>query len=146
MIILPVELYDQMLAQARAELPLECCGLLAGTKTEGMIKLTAVYPATNIDQSQEHFSIDPREQLAALKDMRQKGWEMLGNYHSHPATPARPSAEDIKLAYHPDAVYMILSLMQPDAPVLKAFRVAGGEAAEVKLVLETGMKEGTLRC
>jgi proteasome lid subunit RPN8/RPN11 len=50
----------------------------------------------------------------------------LGNFHSHPETPARPSEEDIRLSYDPTASYLILSLMHPE-PELKAFHVASGQ-------------------
>jgi proteasome lid subunit RPN8/RPN11 len=91
-----------------------------------------VYLLSNPDQSPEHFSIDPCEQLAAVKDIRKNGLSPLGNFHSHPASPARPSAEDIRLAYDSSAVYLILSLAGP-APVLKAFSVQNGQAAEVPI-------------
>jgi proteasome lid subunit RPN8/RPN11 len=64
--------------------------------------------------------------------MRAYGLEPLGNFHSHPATPARPSAEDIKLAYDPRASYLIISLAA-ETPVLKAFAVANGEALPQEL-------------
>ncbi|HWQ77591.1 MAG TPA: M67 family metallopeptidase [Anaerovoracaceae bacterium] len=117
--------YDAIVAHAQAVLPNEACGLVAGTR-KGEIKIVEkVYPLTNPDQSPEHFSIDPKEQLAAIKEMRAIGLVPLGNFHSHPATPARPSQEDIRLAYDPKAVYLILSLAG-EAPVLKAFQIAGG--------------------
>ena len=78
---------------------------------------------TNIDASNEHFSMDPREQLAAVKDMRANGYELLGNVHSHPESPSRPSEEDKRLAYDSKVNYLILSLMEIDNPVLKAFNI-----------------------
>ena len=82
-----------------------------------------VYLLTNMDESNEHFSMDPKEQLAAVKDMRKNGYVPLGNFHSHPETPSRPSEEDKRLAYDSTAVYMIMSLMDNDNPVFKAFGV-----------------------
>jgi len=82
-----------------------------------------VYLLTNIDESNEHFSMDPKEQLAAVKDMRKNGCVPLGNFHSHPESPSRPSEEDKRLAYDSKANYLILSLMEADNPVLNAFRV-----------------------
>ena len=82
-----------------------------------------VYLLTNIDASNEHFSMDPREQLAAVKDMRANGYELLGNFHSHPESPSRPSEEDKRLAYDSKVNYLILSLMEIDNPVLKAFNI-----------------------
>ena len=68
----------------------------------------------------------PEEQFAVAKDMRNAGLEMAAVYHTHPATPARPSQEDIKLAVMPGAVYVILSLADPDEPVAKAFAIEDG--------------------
>lgn len=117
--------YNIIVSHARAGLPCEACGLIAGT-VEGEIKtVKKVYPLENPDHSPEHFSIAPKEQLAAIRDMRSLGISPLGNFHSHPASPARPSAEDIRLAYDPKASYLILSLAE-EHPVLKAFQIESG--------------------
>jgi proteasome lid subunit RPN8/RPN11 len=117
--------YELILAHARVGLPDEACGLIAGTAENGVKNVSKVYRLTNTDHSPEHFSIDPREQLAAVKDMRASGLQPLGNFHSHPASPARPSEEDIRLAFDPAASYLILSLAEAD-PVLKAFHIENG--------------------
>lgn len=99
------------------------CGLLGGT-IEGDVKtIEKVYLLTNIDESNEHFSMDPKEQLSAIKDIRQNGYQMIGNFHSHPESPSRPSEEDKRLAFDPNIEYLILSLMDAENPVLKAFGV-----------------------
>ena len=67
--------------------------------------------------------MDPREQLAAVKDMRANGYELLGNFQSHPESPSRPSEEDKRLAYDSKVNYLILSLMEIDNSVLKAFNI-----------------------
>jgi len=118
--------YEAIIAHARSGLPNESCGLIAGKVDNDIKIIDKTYLLSNPDNSPEHFSIDPKEQLAAVKDMRLHGLSPLGNFHSHPATPARPSAEDIKLAYDPKASYLILSLAE-ETPVLKAFGIAGGE-------------------
>lgn len=115
--------YNKMLAHCEAGLPNESCGLLAGT-IEGEVKtVTKTYLLTNIDASNEHFSMDPKEQLAALKDARANGYQILGNFHSHPESPSRPSEEDKRLAYDSSIEYLILSLQERDNPVLKAFGI-----------------------
>ena len=79
--------YEIILKHARENLPEEACGLVAGKK-EGKDKfIEKVYCLTNIDHSNEHFSLDPKEQLAAVKDMRANGLVPLGNWHSHPESP-----------------------------------------------------------
>ena len=128
--------FKKMLHHAIAELPNEACGLIAGVKdgTDKVIK--KVYLLTNTDHSNEHFSLDPREQLAAVKDMRANGFIPLGNWHSHPETPSRPSDEDKRLAYDKTASYMILSLMDRNNPVLNSFHIEGDRAEKEELVIE----------
>lgn len=133
MIVLKKDHYQEILSHSKASLPNEACGLLGGTVADGVKTVEKIYRLTNIDQSPEHFSMDPKEQFAAIKDMRTFGWVALGNFHSHPATPSRPSEEDIRLAYDPQASYLILSLQDGNNPVLKAFRVTDGKAEEEEL-------------
>ena len=126
--------YETILAHARAGLPNEACGLIGGTDTdEGVRVIRKVYCLRNVDASNEHFSLEPAEQLAAVKDMRQEGLRPLGNWHSHPETPSRPSQEDIRLAYDSKASYLILSLEHPEAPVLNAFHVEQGAVRKEEL-------------
>ena len=115
--------YEKIIAHAKANLPEEACGMIAGSKDGDIKKIEKVYLLTNIDHTNEHFSMDPREQLAAVKDMRANGLTMLGNWHSHPESPSRPSEEDKRLAYDSTVNYLILSLMNIDEPVLKAFDI-----------------------
>ena len=122
-IIMKKEDYETILEHCRKGLPNEACGLLAGT-VEGNVKtVTKVYLLNNIDESNEHFSIYLKEQIAALKDARANGVGLIGNFHSHPESPSRPSEEDKRLSFDPTFEYLILSLQEPDAPVLKAFEV-----------------------
>lgn len=114
------KIYDYALAQR----PDEACGLIAGADTEdGVREIKKVYLLTNTDHTNEHFTIDPREQLKAIKDMRAAGLRPLGNWHSHPETPSRPSEEDKRLANDSRASYLILSLAAEGKPVLNAFHV-----------------------
>ena len=136
MIKLSKENYKKIVDHAISELPNEACGLIAG-RIEGDDKLIEkVYLLTNIDHSNEHFSLDPKEQLAAVKDMRSNGLVPLGNWHSHPESPSRPSDEDKRLAYDKTASYMILSLIERDNPVLNSFHIEGDEASREELIIE----------
>ncbi|MDR3333309.1 MAG: M67 family metallopeptidase [Treponema sp.] len=129
MLIVSSQHHETMLAHAHAGLPNEACGLFAGT-IEGDVKtVKAVYGLTNTDQSPEHFSMSPEEQFAAIADIRKQGLVLLGNFHSHPDTPARASAEDIRLAFEPSLSYVIISL-QAAKPCLKSFLIRGGIATE----------------
>ena len=74
----------------------------------------------------DHFTLDPRDLMNAIKDMRANGLKPLGNWHSHPSSPSRPSVEDIRLAFDSKASYLILSLIA-DYPVLNSFHIENGE-------------------
>lgn len=123
--------YNSILAQARQDAPVESCGYLLGTDKENA---TENYAMTNIDHSEEHFSLDPKEQFAAIKYARQNGLKVVGNWHSHPASPSRPSLEDIRLAYDPSILYFILSLAAEE-PVLNAFRIQQGEVEKFPVII-----------
>lgn len=114
-------LYQAVIDHAKAHAPLEACGYLAGTTDEKGIQISTFMPMTNVDKSPEHFSFDPKEQFAALKQVRQTGEHLLVVYHSHPETPPRLSAEDVRLFNDPNTVYLIVSLMAD--PDMKAYTV-----------------------
>jgi len=131
---IPQEIFSQMLAQAREEAPLEACGILAGSGH----RVQRFYKMANTDQSADHFTMAPEEQFAVMKDMRAKGLEMLAIYHSHPASPARPSAEDIRLAFTPGVIYVIVSLQASAQLQIRGFIIDGDDVAEsaVKIIEE----------
>lgn len=128
--------YEAILTHARSNLPEEACGLIGGIVVNGNKIIKKVYLLTNIDHSNEHFSLDPREQLNAIKDMRSHGLEPLGNWHSHPESPSRPSEEDKRLAYDSKASYFILSLQDNDNPVLNSFHIEKNEVTKEELVIK----------
>ena len=134
MLILKQEDYQKILEHAKTGLPNEACGLLGGyTNEDGSQVITDVYLLRNVDESREHFSMDPKEQFAAVKDIRSKGRELLGNFHSHPESPSRPSEEDIRLAYDSKIHYLILSLMEEGNPVLNSFHIEKGAVTKETL-------------
>ncbi len=139
MIKLRKEDYETILAHAKKEAPVEACGLIAGHIDGGDKIVDKVYILTNTDHAEEHFTLDPREQLAAVKDMRANGLEQLGNWHSHPVSPSRPSDEDKRLAYDSTASYLILSLID-DEPVLNSFHVENNEATKEVLKIVNSEK------
>ena len=128
--------FEKILKHAESVLPEEACGLIAGEITDGGKIIKKVYILTNTDHSNEHFSLDPKEQLAAVKDMRANGLTPLGNWHSHPESPSRPSEEDKRLAYDSKASYLILSLMDREKPVLNSFRISGDAAENEGLTID----------
>ena len=131
MIKISKPIYEQIIQHAIHELPNEACGYLAGC--DGVV--SAVYQLTNTDHSPDHFTLDPAEQFKAVKDARSKGLEIMANYHSHPSSPPRPSAEDIRLAYDPTISYVIVSLAA-DLPLVRSFKITDGtvEQEEIELL------------
>jgi len=130
---IPNEIYAQIVDQARAEAPIEACGMLAGS--EG--RVSKLYRMTNADAANDHFMMTPEEQFAVVKDIRAEGLAMLAIYHSHPETPARPSEEDIRLALTPGVIYVIVSLVD-GPPVVKGFLIDNGSVTEVPVTVTEG--------
>ena len=119
---LPAALRAAILDRALASPEVEVCGLLGGADGRALshyaVANVAGEPATN-------FLMEPREQLGAMKTMRERGEELVGIYHSHPAGPATPSARDLEFAAYPGVAYLIVSLEQRGAPVLAGFVLDG---------------------
>ena len=124
-LVIPQSILTQIIAHAQREAPKEACGLISGRDGTAV----KAYPITNTDQSNVTYLMDPKEQFAAFKEMRQAGTELLAIYHSHPATEAYPSPTDKKLAFYPEAYYVIISLAQTE-PVVRAFTIVNGEVKE----------------
>lgn len=133
MIQIPRSIVEGIVLQARAELPNEACGLLAGKGTEAQKR----FGMTNADASPEHFTFLPAEQFQVLRAARSEGLDIIANYHSHPVTPARPSEEDIKLAFDPNILYIIVSLAAAE-PVVKAFHIRQGVVENVPVEILEG--------
>ena len=128
------ELYNDILNGAKEVFPEEACGLIAGVCIDGIFEIKKVYVLENTDHSSEHFSMNPQEQLVCVKNMRLSGFLPLGNWHSHPSTPSRPSEEDKRLAFDKKAIYMILSLAE-EQPELNAFHIEGEQARKENLLI-----------
>ena len=124
-----------IIEHAEGEAPNEACGYLA--EQNGVI--VRHYALTNLDKAADHYSMDPKEQFAAIKDIRGRELQLAAVYHSHPETPARPSAEDIRLAYDPEISYLIISLAE-SAPGIKSFKIRSDTVSpeEIEIVEEVG--------
>lgn len=130
MLILTQAQLRQVLEHAQAEAPNEACGLLAGLAQ----RVTQVLPALNVAQNPAvEYLMDPQDQIRHFQALEEQGLELLGIYHSHPVSPAYPSPTDLSMAFYPEAVYAIVSLMEINHPVLRAFRILEGQIVEVPL-------------
>lgn len=133
MIKMPQSVYDEIVAHALKDNPIEACGYLAGINGE----VKYAIPMKNTDASNEHFSFDPQEQFDAFKKTQKEGLRLISVYHSHPETPARPSEEDIRLAFDPNVSYIIVSLAG-EMPDMKSFIIKNKtvEKEEIQIILE----------
>ena len=124
------EILDEMLAHARREARIECCGLLAGR--DGLI--TEIFPATNVLASPKAYEIAPRELFDLFRALRDKGLTHLGQYHSHLDSDNVPSPSDIELAGYPEQAYFIVTLL-PQAPKpVRAFSIRDASVSELEIV------------
>jgi len=136
----PADIVEEILVQARAELPDECCGLLAGhlpksaaePAGEPVARAVRRYPLTNAAKSPTEYLSDPASLFAAYREMHQLGLEILAIYHSHPTAPPVPSRRDIERNnYGADVVHLIVSLEGAE-PVIMAWRLAAESYAEAE--------------
>ena len=140
---IPQHIIEELIAQARKDAPDESCGYLLGSltpnpspKDEGDCEaiVTENYWMENVDHSSEHFAFAPKDQFAALRYAREKGLRILANWHSHPASPSRPSQEDLRLANDPTIRYAILSLLDGE-PKLNSFKILNGKVVDKEVHL-----------
>ena len=130
-------MYDEMCTHARACMPNEACGVLAGEDGRAV----RVYPMRNAEESPVVYRFDEREQLQVFNEIEEKGWDLLAFFHSHTHTEAYPSPTDRAHAHwsdplsgeeapiYPGTRYLILSLAEQE-PVLRAFTFHGGDPLE----------------
>lgn len=127
-------LYDEVIAHCRRHDPKEACGILAGQAET----VSQVYPMTNVEDSPIGYAMDPKEQLVVEKQMRQRGQQMVGIYHSHTATAAYPSPVDVGLAVSPDVSYVVVSLKDRGHPDVKSYRIDGTRILPEDVVVGSG--------
>lgn len=123
---IPRAVLEAMVEHARAESPLEACGLVGGRPG----RAERFYPTPNADASPVHYTIPPLEILRVMRELDREGLDLVAIFHSHPATRAYPSPTDIRNAHYPDSVYLILSLAGA-APDLRGYRIVDGQVDPV---------------
>lgn len=118
------------------EYPNEACGILAGTGN----RVEKTYSLMSEMPSPAFYRIDSKEHFRVMREMREAGRDLIGIYHSHTVSPAFPSATDVELAYYPEAVYVIVSLMDRGNPDIKGYTICEGRITAVPLDI---LSEGT---
>jgi [CysO sulfur-carrier protein]-S-L-cysteine hydrolase len=148
-LILPIAIRTEILRHLQAAAPLEGVGLLAATEGDGgdeggqrseraggpAVRAVRFYPGTNGAASATRYTMPPEEVLAAFEDMRIRGWRLGAIVHSHPRGPATPSPTDLREAYYPEALMVIVSFAVVP-PGVRAWWVgaADGRPREVPVV------------
>jgi proteasome lid subunit RPN8/RPN11 len=118
--------YKEIVEQGLREFPNECCGVIAA---DGGVPVK-VFQMTNADASPATYRLDGTEQLRVFDEIDERGWELWAIYHSHTHSEAYPSETDVRLAFYPEARYLLLSLQDREAPVLRSFRIEDGRIDE----------------
>ncbi len=131
-VVLPRSIVNQVLAHAQRSPESEVCGLVGARGGEPQ----RVYPVGNVaDEPSALFRMDPKGQVDAMRRMREAGETLFAIYHSHPRSPAEPSARDLAEAAYPEALYLIVSLDTEGVLQMRAFRLENGAISDVDLVV-----------
>jgi len=128
-VVIPAAVRDEIVTHARAGLPNEACGILAGLGG----RVERFFPAESDEPSPYYYRIESRDQIRIMNEIDEAGLDLIGIYHSHTSSPAFPSRTDAEQAFWPDAVYVIVSLANPDAD-LRGYRIRDMEVTEEELV------------
>ena len=128
---------DEMVAHALEDDPNECCGFIAGQGG----RAAKLYRMTNTAANPDRYDMDPKEVYEVLEEARENRWDPdpLVIYHSHTHSPAYPSPTDVQKATWdgvstwPDTHYVLVSLMDHENPVVRAFRIVDGAITEEEL-------------
>lgn len=131
-LILPRRAAAAMLDHARAELPNEACGLIAGDRRT--CRATAFHATRNEHASPLRFSVHPEDLVRVVLDIESRGEELLAIFHSHVGGPPKPSPSDVResVAY-PGVLHVVASTLEPGP--MRAWRIRDGRADEVGLVI-----------
>ncbi|HUE75331.1 MAG TPA: M67 family metallopeptidase [Chloroflexota bacterium] len=130
LIFMPDQIED-IVQHCREDYPNEACGLLAGSGNE----VQRVFRMTNVEHSPVVYVMDPKEQLKIFDEIDRDGQELIAIYHSHTHSQAYPSATDVRMAYYPESVYVIVSLADMENPVSRAFRIVDGQVREIEVIV-----------
>lgn len=132
-VALPGRLVQQIMEHASGSPQAEVCGLLAAHAGRPS---RCIRVANVASRPQRFFNMDPGQQIAAMRSMRERGEQLYAVYHSHPQGPSEPSATDIEQAAYPEALYLIVSFDGARRPELRGYRIDNGTVQAVQLVTD----------
>ncbi len=129
-----------ILEHCRRELPNEACGILGGRAG----RVESVHPVQSAHPSPSRFAMEPTAQFLAMDEVSRAGRELVGIYHSHPGGPAVPSTTDLQeacwpgttLPNYPEAIQVIVSLLERAAPVVRGYAADRGMFVEVPIIID----------
>lgn len=132
MLEIPKKVHEDMVAHAKNVYPQEACGFLVGKDKRASYFL----PIENMDHSTVTYTMDPKQQLKAFKQISADGQDLLGIFHSHVASAPEPSQTDRRQAFYPEVSYLIVSLADMNRPELKSYKIVADEvtAEEIRIV------------
>jgi proteasome lid subunit RPN8/RPN11 len=127
---LPQSFIDEMIDHAQEDAPNECCGIIAGEDGRA-VKL---FRAKNAEASPYRYNVEPKDLFRIFRECDENGWSFLAIYHSHTASEAYPSPTDVRLAFWPEAYYVLVSLQDADNAVVRAFRILDSEIKAEEII------------
>ncbi len=122
-------LLDEMVAHALADAPNECCGIIGGKDGAA----TKLFRANNAEASPWRYKVDDKDLFRIYRECDDNGWDFLAIYHSHTASEAYPSPTDVRLAFWPEAYYILVSVQDPENPLVRAYRILEGAISEQEI-------------
>jgi len=129
---LPRQIVNHVLQHAQSDDKFEVCGLISEKSGEPY----KTYPILNIAESPDHFyKMDGKQQIDAMREMRENNESLFAIYHSHPSSEAYPSKTDIEQSQYPEAIYIIVSLNTKGVLDLRAFQLIDSEVGSLAVVL-----------
>ena len=123
--------FKEIVEQGLREFPNECCGVIAAA--DGVP--VRVFAMANADASPATYRLDGSEQLRVFDEIDAQGWDLWAIFHSHTHSEAFPSETDVRLAFYPEARYILLGLADRENPVMRSFSIVDGEVTEEELTI-----------
>lgn len=146
-LVFPAALRQELVDHARSGQPDEVCGILGGRdqRVERVFRVRNTADEVGAERGvfrdratgqasagrrPVHYYMDPKDQLRVYDALDELGLDIIGYYHSHTHTEARPSPTDVRLATDLSAYYVLVSLEDPQRPAVRAWRIDKADPAD----------------
>lgn len=132
-LVLPRKIVNKILTHAQQHEHTEACGLVSALDNTPL----QYYAVKNIaDDPSSRFEMEPRQQIEAMKHMREHGTALFAIVHTHPQSPPIPSLEDMNDMGYPDAFYIIVSLNTKGVLEMRTYKNIDGTMQPIELRYE----------